>query len=147
MSGEAIFYLIILFMIIAGYLLRNWYDAARVRKYILRLVQNKDVRYYDYHFMDCQKEQLLYPLTDKQQTLLRTCRKLTVTRADVLPLRTLSRLWGETHYHVQYDLSGNDAAGNPFAIQESGYLLVGIQHIRGTFWLTISTVKGSREPF
>lgn len=140
-------HLIVLILIIAGYLLRNWSDGSRVRKYILLLVQNRDVRWYDYQFLNCTREQLLYPLTDEQQERIRTCRQLTVNRADVIPLNTISRLWRVTYYHVRYDLSGTDAAGNAFSIQEEGYLQVSIMNIKNFLSPTFESIKGSRAPF
>lgn len=140
-------HLIVVLAIIAGYFLRNWSDGSRVRKYILLLAQNKDVRWYDYHFMDCQREQLLYPLTDEQQKLIRTCRKLTVTRADIIPMTTISRLWRVTNFHVYYDISGIDAAGNSFSIQEEGYLQVSIMFDRSMQCMKFESIKGSRTPF
>lgn len=140
-------HLIVLLSIIAGYLLRNWHDGSRVRKFILLLVQNRDVRWYDYQFLNCTKEQLLYPLTDEQQTLIRSCRKLTVNRADVIPLSTISRLWRVTNFHVHYDISGTDAAGESFFIQEEGYLQVSIQDNKQIMSTIFDSIKGSREPF
>lgn len=140
-------HLIVLLSIIAGYLLRNWHDGSSVRKYILLLVQNRDVRWYDYQFLNCTMEQLLYPLTDEQQMLIRTCQKLTVIRADVIPLNTISRLWRVTNFQVHYDISGTDAAGESFSIQEEGYLQVSIQDNKQIMSTTFDSIKGSRAPF
>lgn len=140
-------HLIVVLSIIAGYFLRNWNDGSRVRKYILLLVQNQDVRWYDYHFMDCQREQLLYPLTDEQQKLIRTCSKLTINQADVTPLTNISRLWRVTCFHVRYDISGIDTEGNAFSIQEEGYLQVDILFDRSIQCMTFESIKGSRNPF
>ena len=147
MSDRTMFMLILLLLILSGYFLRNWCDGSKLRKYILLLVQNRDARWYDYQFLNCTQEQLLYPLNDAQRYILHTCQKLTVNRAEVIPLFHISRLWRNTSFQVRYDLSGTDSAGTPFTIQEEGYLKVGILFDRSLHSPVITEIVGSREPF
>ena len=147
MSGRTLFMLILLLLALSGYFLRNWCDGSKLRKYILLLVQNRDARWYDYQFLNCAQEQLLYPLNDAQRLTLRTCQKLTVNHAEVIPLCKISRLWRITPLRVIYDLSGTDAAGNPFSIREEGYLTVSILFDRSLHSPIITDIVGSRTPF
>ena len=126
MSGETLFMLIMLFIVLGSYFLRNWHDGAHLRKYILCLVRQRDARWFDYQFQNCTQDQLLFPLSTHQLQMLRTCKQLSVVQADVIPLHNISRLWRITCFHIRYHLSGTDAAGKPFTIQEEGYLKVSI---------------------
>ena len=146
MSGS-ILYILILLLALSGYFIRNWYDGPKLRKYILCLAKKRDARWFDYQFLNCTQEQLLYPLSDAQQLMLRTCKALTVNHAEVIPQNTVSRLWRITCFHVRYDLSGTDAAGEPFSIREEGYLKVGIMFDRSLHSPIITDIWGSRTPF
>lgn len=140
-------YLLILLLVLGGYILRNWNDGPRLRKYILCLVQNRDARWFDYEFQNCAQSQLLYPLSDAQQKTLRTCRQLTVNQAEVVPLNNIGRLTRITHFRVRYDLSGVDAAGEPFSIREEGYLKVRLLDDKNIHSPIITEIAGSPEPF
>lgn len=147
MSGRTLFMLIMLLMVLSSYFLRNWCDGPNLRKYILCLVKKRDARWFDYQFLNCTQEQLLYPLSETQLLMLRTCKQLTVNHAEVIPQSTVSRLWRITCFHVRYDLCGTDAAGEPFSIREEGYLKVGIMFDRSLHSPIITDIWGSRTPF
>lgn len=147
MSGRTLFMLIMLLMLLSGYFLRNWCDGSKLRKYILCLVSKGDARWFDYQFLNCTQEQLLYPLSETQLLMLRTCKQLTVSQADVIPLNNISRLWRITCFHVRYHLSGINATGESFSIQEEGYLKVGIMFDNRLHSPIITDIWGSRTPF
>lgn len=90
---------------------------------------------------------MLYPLDEAQQRTLRTCQKLTVNHAEVIPLFHISRLWRTTSFQVHYDLSGTDSTGNPFSIQEEGYLKISILFDRSLHSPIITDIASSRTPF
>ena len=66
MSGRTLFMLIMLLFVLGSYFLRNWCDGHKLRKYILCIVNKRDTRWYDYQFLNCTQEQLLYPLNASQ---------------------------------------------------------------------------------
>ena len=147
MSGRTLFMLIMLLMVLGGYGLRNWCDGPNLRKYILCLINKRDARWFDYQFLNCTQEQLFYPLSADQILTLRTCKQLTVNRADVIPLNHISRLWRVTSFRVQYHLSGTDATGEPFSILGEGYLKVSIMFDNRLHSPIITDICGSHNPF
>lgn len=147
MSGRTLFMLSLLLLVLSGYFLRNWCDGSKLRKYILCLVNKRDARWFDYQFLNCTQEQLFYPLNEAQLLTLRTCQKLTVNQAEVIPLCNISRLWRITPFRILYDLSGIDTTGNPFSIREEGCLKVTILFDRSLHSPIITEIVGSRSPF
>ena len=116
-----------------------------------RLVQNliwaqlngKDTNTYLVHFRDCSPEQLLYPLTSKQLTAIRSCRNFERTTAEVKGIRPIEGLLSDLYFTVHYDICGVSGSGGTFTVQEDAYLRVCFLK-RGS---TIHWIVGSREPF
>lgn len=145
MSGSTL-YILILLLALSGYFIRNWYDGPKLRKYILCLVNRGDARWYDYQFLNCTQEQLLYPLSDDQLLLMRSSKQWIVNQADIHVQSDFLRLWRISRFHVRYDISGIDAAGTPFSLREEGYLKVSIMFDHSLHSPIITDIKTSRTP-
>lgn len=144
--SSSILYILILLLALSGYFIRNWCDGPKLRKYILCLVNRGDARWYDYQFLNCTQEQLLYPLSDDQQLLMRSSKQWIVNQAEIHVQSDILRLWRITRFHVRYDISGIDAAGTPFSLREEGYLKVSIMFDHSLHSPIIADIQTSRTP-
>lgn len=132
----------LLVVIILSYLF-----ALHRRKLVQELIwaqlNGKSTKSFFVNFQDSSPEQLLFPLTDAQLTCIRACRSFDSTVAEIKGIRPIEALMNDLYFTVHYDIRGTSASGQPFSIQEDGYLRVCFRH-RGQ---VIYWIVSSREPF
>lgn len=114
-----------------------------VQELVWAQLNSKNPKAFFVNFQDSSPEQLLYPLTDAQLRCIRACHSFDSTVAEVKGIRPIEGLLNDCYFAVHYDIRGTGATGQPFIIQEDGYLRVCFRH-RGQ---VIYWIVGSREPF